>query len=107
MDVFSRWHKSEIVMTRARAVGKAKMPAGKIIDIAEIVCEKTRMAKQLVFPGFEKLMKADFGGDLLKGNAREQRPISNKRPMHLVMRSTLATGERSFLNARKKKASKS
>lgn len=55
------------------------------------------MAKQLLLSGFEKLSKKDFGGDLLRGNAREERPISLRRPMHLVMRSTFATRGRSFL----------
>lgn len=39
-----------------------------------------------------------FGGSLLKGHPRHGRPISVKRPMHLVMRSSLAKGERSFLH---------
>ena len=59
------------------------------------------MAKQLLFPEFEKLKIKDFGGSLIKGNPREQRPISVKRPLHLVMRSSLAKGERSFLNPRR------
>jgi REP element-mobilizing transposase RayT len=56
-----------------------------------------RSSRQFTFAGFEKLKIKDFGGMLTKGNAREARPISTKRPMHLVMRSTLARGERSFL----------
>ena len=59
------------------------------------------MARQLLFPGFEKLKVKDFGGSLIKGNAREPRPISVQRPIHLVMRSSLATGELSFLRARR------
>jgi REP element-mobilizing transposase RayT len=54
--------------------------------------------------GFGKLDEKEFGGSRLRGNPREQRPIAVKRPMHLVMRSTLARGERSFLrkqNARR------
>lgn len=54
------------------------------------------MARQLTFSTFHKLKEKDFGGSLLRGNAREQRPISVKRPMHLVMRSSLATGTHSF-----------
>src|SRR6476659_6927628 len=57
-----------------------------------------RARKQSYLPGFGKLAKAEFGGSALKGNAREERPISTKRPMHLVMRSTLARGDKSFLN---------
>ena len=48
-------------------------------------------------PGFESLGIKEFGGALLKGNPREARPISTKRPIHLVMRSSLARGEHSFL----------
>ena len=55
------------------------------------------MARQIPFPGFEKLKAKDFGGSLVKGNPREARPISLKRPIHLVMRSGLARGERSLL----------
>jgi len=54
-------------------------------------------SKQFIFTGFEKLKVKDFGGSLNKGNPRDSRPISTKRPMHLVMRSTLARGEKSFL----------
>jgi REP element-mobilizing transposase RayT len=58
--------------------------------------------KQHYLPGFKQLGVKEFGGSkLLKWNAREARPISIKRPMHLVMRSTLATGERSFLRAKR------
>lgn len=61
------------------------------------------MAKQPYFPTFEKLTKKDFGGTLLKGNAREPRPISIKRPMHLVLKSSLAKNENSFLITKKKR----
>ena len=62
------------------------------------------MAKQLYFPEFDRLRRKDFGGILITGNAREQRPLSTKRPLHLVMRSSLARGERSFLSPRRSKA---
>ncbi len=52
---------------------------------------------QLSFKEFEKEKVKDFGGSLIKGNPRERRPVSAKRPMHLVMRSSLARGEHSFL----------
>lgn len=55
------------------------------------------MGKQIAFASFEKLKIKDFGGSMIKGNAREQRPLSTKRPVHLVMRSTYARGEKSFL----------
>jgi REP element-mobilizing transposase RayT len=61
--------------------------------------------KQQYLPGFDQLGlgEKEFGGSKLlkKSHAREARPISIKRPMHLVMRSTLATGERSFLRAKR------
>ncbi len=37
-----------------------------------------------------------FGGALLKGNARIARPLSTKKPVHMVMKSKLAKGERAF-----------
>ena len=39
-----------------------------------------------------------FGGAYLKGNPRFQRPVSVKRSMHLVMKSSMAKGSLSFLN---------
>lgn len=58
-----------------------------------------RRNQQPFLIGFEKLGKREFGGNLnpAKGNPRDQRPLSLKRPLHLVLRSTLATGEMSFL----------
>jgi REP element-mobilizing transposase RayT len=53
--------------------------------------------KQPYLLGFGGLEKKDFGGVNLRGNAREQRPIAVKRTMHLVMRSSHAVGEKSFL----------
>ena len=61
------------------------------------------MAKQLLFPEFEKLKQKDFGGSLISGNPREPRPISTKRPMHLVMRSSHARGQNSFLSPKRSK----
>jgi hypothetical protein len=58
---------------------------------------------QLYLPGFDDLKAKEFGGThtesgkRAKGNPREQRPIAQKRPLHLVMRSTLARGTQSFL----------
>ena len=40
---------------------------------------------------------------MIRGNAREARPLSTKRPLHLVMRSSLAKGERSFLSPKRAK----
>ncbi len=52
----------------------------------------------MYLPGFDGLKIKSFGGSLLKGNPRDARPISTKRPIHLVMRSSLARGRRSFLS---------
>jgi REP element-mobilizing transposase RayT len=52
-------------------------------------------------PGFKQLGARQFGGALLKGNPRSARPLSTKRPMHLVMRSTMAIGDRSFLEPKR------
>jgi REP element-mobilizing transposase RayT len=62
-----------------------------------------RGPRQPLLPGFSGLKTKEFGGALLKGNPREARPVSTKRPMHLVMRSTLATGARSFLSPHRAK----
>jgi hypothetical protein len=61
---------------------------------------KTRSPKNpgampLIKPGFGQLGVKKFGGSSLRGNAREQRPIAVKRPIHLVMKSSLARGEQS------------
>ena len=41
--------------------------------------------------------KPAFGGALLKGNPRTARPLNTKRPVHLVLKSKMATGSRSML----------
>jgi putative transposase len=43
-----------------------------------------------------------FGGQLLHGRRRSERPLSSKEPLHLVMRSSWAMGERSFLRKHNK-----
>jgi hypothetical protein len=48
-------------------------------------------------PGFDGLKAKEFGGNQKSGNPREQRPIAQKRPLHLVMRSSHARGAQSFL----------
>ena len=58
-----------------------------------------RTRRQDFLPGFHKIGLREFGGSLLlKGNPREARPISLKRPIHVVLKSSLAKGNRSFLN---------
>src|SRR3989338_8692019 len=51
--------------------------------------------KQLEF--FNERLRLDFGGSSLKGNAKKARPLDRKKPIHLVMRSSIAKGEKSFL----------
>lgn len=41
--------------------------------------------------------KVIHGGEYAVGKRKARRPVVTKRPMHLVMRSSLATGSRSFL----------
>ncbi len=55
----------------------------------------------MLFKDWKNSKNGAFGGSLLKGNPKEARPIVTRRAMHLVLRSRLATGSRSFLlNAR-------
>ncbi len=55
-------------------------------------------ARQLSFSRFKDLNLKEFGGALLKkSNPKGRRPLCLKRPIHLVMRSTMATRELSFL----------
>ena len=60
-----------------------------------------RMKKQPYLPGFCGLGVVEFGGSLIKGNPREARPLSTKKPIHLVMRSSLAKGQLSFLKGKR------
>lgn len=54
-------------------------------------------AKQLNFEGMGRSVKY-FGGAYLKNsNPKSKRPLSFKRSMHLVLRSSLAKGPRSLL----------
>jgi REP element-mobilizing transposase RayT len=45
-------------------------------------------------------IKLTHGGSRTKGNPRAARPLCSKRPIHLVIRSSLATGSKSFLSSR-------
>jgi REP element-mobilizing transposase RayT len=57
-----------------------------------------RTGRQLKFHSLTKRQTArHFGGILLRGNAKEKRPLSNKDAIHLVLKSQLAVGGRSFL----------
>ena len=56
---------------------------------------KRKTAKQL---SFFKPAPRQFGGSLLKGNPKEQRPLSTKKPLHLVLKSKWAFGDKSMLS---------
>ena len=53
---------------------------------------------QLSLPAWNFSRKLAFGGSNLKSNPKTARPIALKSTMHLIMRSSFATGSRSFLN---------
>ncbi|PIU00026.1 MAG: hypothetical protein COT74_06650 [Bdellovibrionales bacterium CG10_big_fil_rev_8_21_14_0_10_45_34] len=53
--------------------------------------------KQLGFALLEDKIARQFGGSLLKSNPKVKRPISFRKSMHLVLRSSLAKGQHSFL----------
>lgn len=52
---------------------------------------------QMVSIGTRAGAKA-FGGDLSKGKRKVARPLATNRPIHLVLKSTRAKGQLSFLN---------
>jgi REP element-mobilizing transposase RayT len=57
-----------------------------------------QIMKQLAFGKFNMKPQAPFGGALLKNsNAKSKRPLSFKKSIHLVMRSSQARGKWSFL----------
>jgi hypothetical protein len=49
------------------------------------------------FEFFKGRVERQFGGMLLKGNAKQKRPLSSKHAVHMVLKSELAVGARSFL----------
>ncbi|MEQ1664496.1 MAG: hypothetical protein ABL927_03880 [Bdellovibrionales bacterium] len=60
---------------------------------------KLKKEKQLGFAILEDLSVKKFGGSYLKkSNPKTARPLSVKRTMHLVIRSSKATGARSLLH---------
>lgn len=59
--------------------------------------KEMKRTKQLGFELLEHKNVKLFGGSLLKGHAKVKRPITTGRPMHLVMRSLIARGPKSFL----------
>jgi len=59
-----------------------------------------KKSKQL---SFFKPYTRFFGGQLLHGKRRRQRPLSTKEPIHIVLRSSWAKGPFSFLLVKNKK----
>lgn len=60
-------------------------------------------AKQLTFlktKAFAEQNRLEHGGSLRAGRRKLARPIDTKRPLHLVLRSSRARGELSFLRKR-------
>jgi REP element-mobilizing transposase RayT len=58
-----------------------------------------RAPKQLHFfneKAFQHLSRDDHGGDTRTGLRKEARPLDPKRPLHLVLRSEVARGDRSM-----------
>src|SRR5690242_510508 len=51
---------------------------------------------------FEKHFRTEHGGSLYKGRRKEALPLSTKRPLHVVLRSSRARGAWSLLHARNK-----
>src|SRR5690349_1129433 len=56
-----------------------------------------RQTSFLAHPEFERFTHKAHGGSLHLGQRKEKRPLDPKRPIHLVMRSSRAKGEWSFL----------
>lgn len=60
------------------------------------------MGQQLSLNGFDHRSRLCFGASLLKNShAKVSRPLSPKKPLHLVMRSKYAMGNRSLLKHEK------
>ena len=47
--------------------------------------------RQLLFPGMSR-PRLEHGGDIGRGKRKESRPFSSRRPAHVVLRSSRATG---------------
>ena len=59
----------------------------------------SRAASQLHFwneKSFKHLHRLEHGGDLNAGKRKERRPLDPRRPLHLVLRSEIAHGEKSM-----------
>ena len=53
---------------------------------------------------FHTKSRTEHGGEIRKGKRKEARPFEAAKPMHVVLRSTYATQELSFLRKRNKEA---
>ncbi len=60
------------------------------------------MKPQSLFKNFDYKANKAFGGNLLKGNPRTKRPVSTKKPMHVVLRSSFAKGSFSMQQSKNK-----
>lgn len=58
---------------------------------------KASRTSQLALPGWSFSSKLAFGGSALTSHPKTARPIATQSALHLVLRSTQATGARSFL----------
>jgi hypothetical protein len=63
----------------------------------QVSANRIRKPKQQSFSFIEPIKK-DFGGSLLRGKRKSKRPLSFKKPMHFVLKSTKARGPLSFVN---------
>jgi hypothetical protein len=84
--------KTKTQASKPRASSKTEPTAAK----------KTRRhpesSAQLTLTGLKFTRRLAFGGSLLKSShAKEARPLSSKKALHIVLRSDWATGPRSFL----------
>jgi hypothetical protein len=59
-----------------------------------------RPAQLQLFSNAENRNRREHGGSIRKGKRKLARPISTKQPLHLVMRSSRAKGQWSFLHSR-------
>jgi hypothetical protein len=59
----------------------------------------TKPGHQVLF--FDPISKF-FGGALMKGRRKTQRPLAFKRPLHIVLKSSKARGKLAFMNPRNK-----
>jgi REP element-mobilizing transposase RayT len=59
--------------------------------------KKKRAQRQLKFPALREFTKLEHGGEQSLGKRKTARPLAVKRPVHLVLRSSKATGKLSML----------